>query len=257
MRKWPPSSRWLLWAQWSLLAVIFAAGVLLRLELVRYPLALRIFTSGGLAVLAVSLTSMPVFIWGLVKRRADTRRNAIWASMLGLLPVAAPLLTVGGENFDAPRICDITTDTRNPPRYQVVFSLRGEGDHSPEYGGEAVAAQQRGAEIYGDIRPLYLEMSLQQSTELAAQVVEELGWKLVALEPQNGHLEAVARSTWLGLVGDVVVRIRPVNGRLRVDVRSSSRVGTADLGANAKHIRRFLKALAARAQARGQDGGAL
>lgn len=257
MRGRAHSSRWLLSMQWTLLVAIFATGVLLRLELVHYGLALRVFASGGLAALAVALISMPVFIWGLIKRCEDTRRNAIWASVLGLLPVAAPLLTVGGENLDAPRIYDITTDTRDPPRYRVVFSLRGEGDHSPEYGGEAVAAQQRGAEIYRDIRPLYLEMPLQRAIELAAQVVGDLGWKLVALEPQNGHLEAVARSAWLGLAGDVVVRIKSVDGGTRVDVRSSSRVGASDLGANARRIRRFLEELGARAEAVGRVGSAL
>jgi uncharacterized protein (DUF1499 family) len=38
----------------------------------------------------------------------------------------------------------------------------------------------------------------------------------------------------------VVIRIRPNNSGTRLDIRSASRVGRSDLGANAKRIRTFL-----------------
>jgi len=240
-------SRWLPRVQWLLLAAIFAAGLSLRLELVHFRPVFQVFKVAGLAALGVALVSMPVFIWGLVKRHPRSRSNALWATVLGLLPVAVPLLTVGRSNFEVPPIHDITTDTRDPPRYQAVLPLRKEGDNSPEYGGEAVAAQQLGADIYANIQPLQLAMPVKQATQVAAEVAEDLGWRLVTVEPERGHLEAVDRTPLLGFSDDVVVRVRPANGGSRVDIRSSSRVGVSDLGTNARRIRRFLGELQARA----------
>jgi len=48
---------------------------------------------------------------------------------------------------------------------------------------------------------------------------------------------------------DVVVRVAPATNGSRIDVRSVSRVGRSDLGANARRIRMFLTALSARARA--------
>ena len=48
-----------------------------------------------------------------------------------------------------------------------------------------------------------------------------------------------------GFKDDVVIRITPAGSGSRVDVRSVSRVGRSDLGANARRIREFLRQLAA------------
>ncbi|MFC6635274.1 DUF1499 domain-containing protein [Microbulbifer taiwanensis] len=240
-------SRWLLRLQWLLLAAIFFAGLALRLELVHFQPVFQIFKYAGLAALGVALVSMLVFIWGLVKRHPQSRHNTLWAVVLGLLPVAVPLLTVGKSNFDVPRIHDISTDMKDPPQYRAALSLRSADDNSLEYAGEEVAKLQREADIYSDIMPLQLEMPVVRATEVAADVAEELGWRLVALDPQRGHLEAVDRTPLLGFSDDIVVRVRAENGGSRVDIRSSSRVGISDLGANAKRIRSFLSELQARA----------
>ena len=46
---------------------------------------------------------------------------------------------------------------------------------------------------------------------------------------------------------DFVVRVRPDGEATRVDMRSKSRVGKGDLGANAKRIEQFFQGLASRA----------
>ncbi|MCZ6645634.1 MAG: DUF1499 domain-containing protein, partial [SAR324 cluster bacterium] len=50
---------------------------------------------------------------------------------------------------------------------------------------------------------------------------------------------------WFGFKDDVVVRITPVKGGSRLDMRSVSRVGRSDVGANAARIRKFLAELSA------------
>ncbi|MCW8127543.1 DUF1499 domain-containing protein [Microbulbifer halophilus] len=240
-------SRWLVRAQWLLLALIFCAALALRLELVAFGAVFQVFRVAGLAMLGMALLGMAVFIWGLVKRHAGARSAALWAAVLGLVPVAVPLLTVGQANLDAPPISDISTDLDNPPPYRAALSLREKGDNSAEYAGEAVARQQRGTRMYNDIRPLLLAMPVERATGLAAEVARGLSWRIVALDPGAGHLEAVDRTPLLRLRDDVVVRVRSEGDGARVDVRSSSRVGRGDLGANAGRIREFLRELEARA----------
>lgn len=234
-------------AQLALLGIIILAGLALRLDLVHFRPVFQVFRFAGMAALGVALLSMLVFMWGLWKKHADARRAALWATVLGVLPIAVLLFSVGRDNFDVPGIHDITTDTVNPPRYEAVLSLRRPGDNSAEYAGEEVAKQQLGADIYADIQPLVLELPVSEATELAAQMAEGMGWRIVANYPKRGHLEAVARTPLLGFRDDIVVRVTAENGGSRVDVRSSSRVGVSDLGANAKRIRRFLHGLEARA----------
>ncbi len=50
--------------------------------------------------------------------------------------------------------------------------------------------------------------------------------------------KSTAETFWFGFKDDVVIRVRPVadGGSSRIDVRSISRVGLSDLGANAKRI---------------------
>ena len=57
---------------------------------------------------------------------------------------------------------------------------------------------------------------------------------------------ATATTPWFGFKDDVVVRVERAGTGSRVDVRSKSRVGRSDLGVNARRIRDFLAALAAR-----------
>jgi len=65
----------------------------------------------------------------------------------------------------------------------------------------------------------------------------------VAATPEKGTIEATETTFWFGFKDDVVIRIRPEGAGSRVDVRSKSRVGKSDLGANAARIRRFAAAL--------------
>ncbi|WKD50936.1 DUF1499 domain-containing protein [Microbulbifer spongiae] len=242
-------SRVLLWTQWVLLTAIVFAGLALRFELLHFGVVFKVFTYAGAGALAIALASLFVFVWGVRSHNVRARSNALWSVLLGLLPVAVPLMTVGKDNFSVPRIHDISTDTRNPPQYRAILALRKKGDNSAEYGGESVARLQRGVDVYADIIPLHVHLPVTRTTELAGEVATDLGWKLVSYQPERGHLEAVARTRLLGFTDDIVVRVQAEDdGGSRVDVRSSSRVGVSDLGANAKRIRVFLEALHLRAK---------
>ena len=72
-----------------------------------------------------------------------------------------------------------------------------------------------------------------------------MGWQIVAADASAGRLEASDTTFWFGFTDDIVVRARETAGGTEVDVRSVSRVGVGDLGANARRIRVFLERLAA------------
>ncbi len=69
-------------------------------------------------------------------------------------------------------------------------------------------------------------------------------WKLIDADEGRGVIRAEATTLVLRFVDDVRLRIKlDQNALTRVDMRSSSRVGRGDLGANARRIRRFFREL--------------
>lgn len=140
-----------------------------------------------------------------------------------------------------PPIHDITTDWEEPPRFQAVLPRRFHATNPPEYPGADVANQQR--RFYDDIRPAHFREDPAAVFSSAEQAARDLGWEVVAAVPEEGRIEATDTTFWFGFRDDVVVRIRAEEGATRVDVRSKSRVGGSDIGANARRIRRFLERL--------------
>lgn len=148
-----------------------------------------------------------------------------------------------------PFIHDISTDTQDPPTFSdAVVRLRGSDANTLDYTGKRDARENRLVSVlqtrdYPEIRPLVSERAPEDALNRARDVARRLGWDVVAVDPDAGVLEATERTRWFGFRDDVVVRVRPgAGGGSVVDVRSVSRVGASDLGANAARIRRFLEA---------------
>ena len=137
-----------------------------------------------------------------------------------------------------PSIHDITTDTEQPPEFVAVLRLRVGAPNPATYGGAEIAAAQR--EGYPDIRPLFLKLSPSAAFHRAQATAERMHWDLVATDSAAGRIEATATTPWFGLKDDVVIRVMPASMGSRVDIRSVSRVGGSDVGANARRIRKFL-----------------
>jgi len=133
-----------------------------------------------------------------------------------------------------PAINDITTDPADPPR----FSDR---ERDMSYPGEDFAAQQRAA--YSDLAPIQVSSAPAQALELARETAVALGWEIVSVDPAAGHLEAREVSRIFQFVDDIAVRVRPSETGALIDVRSKSRDGRGDLGANARRIRAFAAAM--------------
>jgi uncharacterized protein (DUF1499 family) len=201
---------------------------------------LRWAAYAGLAAAALSFA-------GGITSRPGKLQHSIAFSVAGIFIG----LTVAGIPWSwlhtaqrVPHIHDITTDTENPPRLVSVIPLRKNAQNSVEYGGPEIATQQRTA--YPDIVPLMLPIPPAQAFERALAEARHREWMIVDANPAEGHIEATATTFWFGFKDDVVIRIVPVPGGSRVDMRSVSRVGVSDVGANAARIRSYLKELGRR-----------
>jgi uncharacterized protein (DUF1499 family) len=98
-------------------------------------------------------------------------------------------------------------------------------------------------DAYPDIEPMVLERSAPEVFSIVHEAVDRLGWDIVESEPPGesgiGRIEATARSLIMGFTNDVVIQIKGDDAHAQIDVRSASRYGMYDFGANAKYIRKL------------------
>ena len=104
---------------------------------------------------------------------------------------------------------------------------------------------------YPDLQPQTFQQSHEQVFDAAAAVGRELGWEVTDEDRAKGTIQAVATTRLMRFKDDVTVTVTPAGERVSVNVRSHSRVGKGDLGANAKRIRLFQATLAKRLGAGG------
>jgi uncharacterized protein (DUF1499 family) len=168
-----------------------------------------------------------------------------WIPVLALciaLAAAAPPLILLQKANSVPPIHDITTDAFDPPVFVALAAQRALAPNGAKYGGMEIAAQQQ--EAYPDIKSLIVKAPPAETVQRAIDAARSEGWQIVASDAPSGRIEATDTTTWFGFKDDIVVRVRPEGSGSRVDVRSVSRVGESDIGANAKRVRGFLARLA-------------
>ena len=181
----------------------------------------------------------------IVPTRPVERRRGFVAALLAIvIGVAAAYmpLTWFLHAQQSPELNDITTDTNSPPPLVVTLQLRRGASNPATHPGANAAVLQRAA--YPDIVPVVINASPAEAFRKVDQAAMALGWDVVARAPADGRLEAVDTSDWFGLQDDIVVRIRAEGASgSRIDIRSKSRVGQSDFGANARRIRAFIERL--------------
>ena len=182
----------------------------------------------------------------LVASLARRSRRDLGAAALALVVALAAFAVpwrMQAQAYRVPAIHDITTDPEDPPAFVAVLARRADAWNPVEYGGPAIARQQRAA--FPDLVPLELAAPPARVFPAVEAVARDLGWEIVAAVPEEGRLEATATTPWFGFKDDVVVRVRARGAGSRVDVRSLSRIGVSDLGVNAARVRTFLARLRA------------
>ncbi len=165
----------------------------------------------------------------------------VLALLIALVAIVPPLLLLSNAKA-VPRIHDVTTDMADPPAFVALMEERRKAPNGFAYGGEAIAAQQRAG--YPDLKALVMKAAPREVMQRVIDEARSMGWEVVASDAAAGRVEATDTTRWFGFKDDIVVRVRAEGEGSRVDVRSVSRVGLSDLGANAIRIRSFLGRLA-------------
>ena len=163
-------------------------------------------------------------------------RRGIAGRAIFTFPGTILLLTLVAGGGDYPPIHDISTDLGDPPVFTAAQQVRGPDANPLDINPEAIEQQ---GKAYPDVQTLRTDMSIEQAFALAAQVAETLGWEIYHKDLNAGVIEAVDTTAIMAFKDDIVIRLRTDAQGTKLDLRSVSRVGVSDLGANAERIRGF------------------
>ncbi|MBT0955818.1 DUF1499 domain-containing protein [Alphaproteobacteria bacterium KMM 3653] len=192
------------------------------------------FNPLAMIVAAVGVVALIVHI--LRKERGGMLAGGL-ATIVGLALLAPLVNSTLNPTPRAAPIHDISTDTTNPPVFEVIDETREGGRNTLEYGGPELAEAQAAA--YPDIAPLITDLAPDAAFERALTVARHMGWEIIAEDAERLRFEAVARTSVFYFADDVVVVVTAQDEGSRVDMRGVSRVGRSDQGVNAARIRAF------------------
>src|SRR6185437_2561885 len=216
-------------------------------------------TQGEDALEALAVFAAALLLAGVALLLASAAAVEIWNTGRGGIAQAAAgaLLALALIGFPAyltleaarlPRINQVTTDFKSPPAYMISSRARmARGAWTPPPPGPDVEAAQRIA--YPAIRPMLVDLEPDQAYRMSLRIAKELGWRVVDSTPPNlrgdgdADIDATTRSLFFGFVADIAIRIRVQGPKTEIDIRSASRVGRHDFGANARRVERFIAAV--------------
>ncbi|MDE2578687.1 MAG: DUF1499 domain-containing protein [Hyphomicrobiales bacterium] len=234
-------------AEWSRSTAVFAAAValvsliIIRGQFVDVTAGVSVFASAVFLACVALLLAGAAFavIW-------RTGRRGLGQALAGAV-LALALLAVPGfyaaRAIMLPVMSEVSTDLADPPQYSMsAAALAARGGHTPEEQTLAQRTAQR--EAYPNVQAILLELDADEAWQLVLQAVQARGWKIIEQTPpgpkgQAGHIDAVDRSLIMALPDDIAIRVKPLAGQTKIDLRSASRYGRNDFGANAQRIEQF------------------
>lgn len=247
----------------ALLLPVYFAGAALgaRFGVIDWRLGLGtlIVEWGPKLLIGVLVLAIAILVATLVKAPRRGWRSALIAVLIPALGLGY-LAWARDQSADIPPIHDVSTRPDDPPLFSpTLLAQRAESpDTNPvvsltvpvstlkKYQGPRFAELgdrtlgQIGAEAYPSVRPL---TTIAKPAVAFAAVLEEAraqGWAIVTEDTGARTLNATATTFWFGFKDDVAVRVRAEGTGSVIDVRSTSRVGLGDLGANAARIEAYL-----------------
>ncbi|MCO5090705.1 DUF1499 domain-containing protein [Bosea sp. (in: a-proteobacteria)] len=238
-----PVSRAAVWSRrlaWFSCAVLMLSLLLVRLGEPSIeglaPVAgayVLVLAALGLAILAF------VRIWHSGHRGVGMAAGALTLSLVLLVPAGFVAFRLATR----PALTDVSTDIDDPPafsRSQAALTARA-GRVPPDPPPESRRLQRR---AYPKAVPILLEVPAEAAFDLARRAARGLGWQVLeTVRPGGrsgtGRVEAIARGRILRFSEDITIRVRPRVDGSRIDIRSASRLGSHDLGANAARIAAF------------------
>jgi hypothetical protein len=237
-------------AMWSRRIALFSAllflvsGLAHRMGLLETPGFIWILAVvAGLALLGLVLAGIGFSrLW----RFGDRGGRASAAAVLVGLLVLMPFLWAGWHFVTKPRLTGVATDTAAPPEFSVAPRLRSAGMNPIGPISEEEAALQ--AEHYPNVAGRRYSAPPDQVATAIDGLIESRGWTVLErrgdpLLSLQSTIELAAESLILGFPADVAIRITDEGTATFVDMRSVSRYGEHDLGANARRVTSFMNDL--------------
>lgn len=238
------STRTLLLCALLLLLVLIGGPVGYRfgpIPLMPSLVSILLAVAGGAAVLAVGLFYL---VDAIRKGRGGDRNILLVAMVLSVFPFVMVMPYILAAR-SLPPIHDITTDMVNPPAFVALLEERKKAPNGADYGAseqwpaEKLGQAQEAA--YPDIGPLMSSLEPAQALARAEHLAEGMGLDVIAVDAGSGLIEATATTFWFGFKDDLVIRVAGAANGSRIDIRSMSRIGQSDLGANAARIAEFIQ----------------
>jgi uncharacterized protein (DUF1499 family) len=189
----------------------------------------------ALCCLGAAVTLAVFLICLVLPAFATLRRPLLMRSLLVLPGTLLILGVLGGGKY--PQIHDISTDVSDPPIFTMASEMRDKTANSLELDEQTIAQQ---LAAYPGIQSVHSKLDFAQAYAQAENVAANLGWDITRADPVAGEIEAVDTTKIMAFKDDVIIRVRRADGGSVVDLRSASRVGRSDMGANAKRIRSFV-----------------
>ena len=224
-------------SKWALRLGVLSV-VLLPLSVIGVRAGLWPFTLGFVLIACAAIiglfTVVMVLVFVFRKALLAYRTHLTVAGLLGFSPVLLVIVLIGGAS-SKPMIHDVSTDWVNPPTFETLIAQRGSNANLLGIDDEVIALQQQ---HYPSIKPIISQLSVADANAKAVSSAQALGWQLVS--NTGSVIEATYTSALFGFVDDIVIRVESAGFGSKVDVRSVSRVGKGDLGANAARIMAFV-----------------
>jgi uncharacterized protein (DUF1499 family) len=182
-------------------------------------------------------------IWRRGEKGAGIAAQAL--ALIILMLVVPGYYAVRG--IASPRLNDVSTDIDTPPDFsRSRAALAARNGRIPPAPPPGTRERQRAA--YPDVVPILIERDAEDAFDLSRKAAAALGWRVIEATPPGGRtgaarIEAMQQTMLMRFTDDITIRIRPRADGARIDLRSVSRVGQHDLGANARRIRRFAEEL--------------
>ncbi len=238
-----PISRAALWSRrlaWFSLAVLLLALLAFRMSEPSVQGLAPIAGAYGFVVAALLLAVVAfIRIWRSGHRGVVMASQAFFISLLLLAPAAYAVFKL----VTLPTLNDVSTDIDDPPafsRSRIALDAR-KGRVPPDVPAERRRAQRQ---AYPKAVPIVLEVPAEMAFDIARRAALNRGWQVLESSRPGGRtgagrIEAVARTRILRFSDDVTIRVRPRVDGSRIDIRSASRLGSHDFGANAARIAAF------------------
>lgn len=236
------------WARATFIGSMVAAVLLVlgpvgtRLGIWGFQTGLLLLIPAAVLLAAIGLLIGVVSIFVSRKRGFTGDMPALAVSIAICLLILVPMGMQFQKGASVPAIHNISTDLADPPAFDAIVALRGEGANPLAYDAGKIGPEQQAA--YPAVKTLTVGTSPAETVASVVAALEAMGLEIVAVDAAGGIVEATDTTFWFGFKDDMVVRVRPApRGGSLVDAHSVSRVGLSDLGKNAERILNLLDRL--------------